>query len=46
MKWVLLVKADTLGSLEALVNMLKDMEIPIRAADIGDVSRRDVWMLQ
>ena len=37
-----IVKADTLGSLEALVNMLQDMEIPIRAADIGDVSRRDV----
>jgi translation initiation factor 5B len=37
-----LVKADTLGSLEALVNMLKDMKIPIRIADIGDVSRRDV----
>ncbi|OPY24670.1 MAG: putative translation initiation factor IF-2 [Methanobacterium sp. PtaU1.Bin242] len=37
-----LVKADTLGSLEALVNMLKDMKIPIRVADIGDVSRRDV----
>lgn len=37
-----LVKADTLGSLEALVNMLKDLEVPIRTADIGDVSRRDV----
>lgn len=37
-----IVKADTLGSLEALVNMLQDMEVPIRAADIGDVSRRDV----
>lgn len=37
-----LVKADTLGSLEALVNMLKDLDIPIRTADIGDVSRRDV----
>lgn len=36
------VKADTLGSLEALVNMLKEMKIPIRVADIGDVSRRDV----
>jgi translation initiation factor 5B len=35
-------KADTLGSLEALLNILKDMEIPIRSADIGDVSRRDV----
>ncbi|MEN6592324.1 MAG: translation initiation factor IF-2 [Methanobacterium sp.] len=37
-----LVKADTLGSLEALVNMLKDLEVPIRTADIGDISRRDV----
>ncbi|MDO9044372.1 MAG: translation initiation factor IF-2 [Methanobacteriaceae archaeon] len=37
-----LVKADTLGSLEALVNLLKDIDIPIRIADIGDVSRRDV----
>jgi len=37
-----IVKADTLGSLEALVNMLQEMEVPIRAADIGDVSRRDV----
>ena len=36
------VKADTLGSLEALVNMLKNMDVPIRVADIGDVSRRDV----
>lgn len=38
----IIVKADTLGSLEALVNMLRDMNIPIRSADIGDVSRRDV----
>jgi len=37
-----IVKADTLGSLEALVSMLRDMDVPIRAADIGDVSRRDV----
>jgi translation initiation factor 5B len=37
-----LVKTDTLGSLEALVNMLKGLDIPIRTADIGDVSRRDV----
>jgi translation initiation factor 5B len=38
----IMIKADTLGSLEALVNMLKEMEIPIRTADIGDISRRDV----
>ncbi|HEX3013019.1 MAG TPA: translation initiation factor IF-2 [Methanobacterium sp.] len=38
----IVVKTDTLGSLEALVNLLRDLKIPIRAADIGDVSRRDV----
>ncbi len=36
------VKADTLGSLEALEGQLKANEIPIRRADIGEVSRRDV----
>ncbi|MGZ7046748.1 MAG: translation initiation factor IF-2 [Methanobacterium sp.] len=38
----IVVKADTLGSLEALVNLLKDMGVPIKAANIGDISRRDV----
>lgn len=37
-----MAKADTLGSLEALVNLLQDMDIPIRTAEIGDVSKRDV----
>ncbi|MCZ7384471.1 MAG: translation initiation factor IF-2 [Candidatus Methanoperedens sp.] len=37
-----LIKADTIGSLEALVNELKKENIPIRKADIGDVSKRDV----
>ncbi|HOQ18741.1 MAG TPA: translation initiation factor IF-2, partial [Methanothermobacter thermautotrophicus] len=36
------VKADTLGSLEAVVKILRDMDVPIKVADIGDVSRRDV----
>jgi translation initiation factor 5B len=36
------VKADTLGSLEALVKMLEEEKIPIRFADVGDVSRRDI----
>ncbi|MEN3047173.1 MAG: translation initiation factor IF-2 [Candidatus Caldarchaeales archaeon] len=35
-------KADTLGSLEVLVNYLKERGVPIRLADIGDVSKRDV----
>ncbi len=37
-----LVKADTLGSLEAVVNLLTEMEVPIRSANIGDVSKRDI----
>ncbi len=37
-----LIKADTIGSLEALVNELKKENIPIRKADIGDISKRDV----
>ncbi len=38
----ILIKADTIGSLEALVNELKKENIPIRKADIGDISKRDV----
>lgn len=38
----ILVKADTLGSLEAIVKLFKELEIPIRSADIGDVNRRDI----
>lgn len=38
----ILVKADTIGSLEAVVKLLMEMDIPIRAADIGDVNRRDI----
>lgn len=36
------VKADTLGSLEALVSKLQEMGVPVRLADIGKVSKRDV----
>jgi len=36
------VKADTLGTLEALVEALKRREIPVRVADIGPVTRADV----
>ena len=38
----ILVKADTLGSLEAIVKLLRELDIPIREADIGDISRRDI----
>lgn len=37
------VKTDTLGSLEALVSYLKKANIPVRVADVGPVSKRDVF---
>jgi translation initiation factor 5B len=37
-----ILKADTIGSLEALVGELKAKGIPIHVADVGPVSRRDV----
>jgi translation initiation factor 5B len=36
------LKADTLGSLEAIADILKQNGVPIRLADVGDVSKRDV----
>jgi translation initiation factor 5B len=36
------VKADTLGSLEAIAEILKQNNVQIRIADIGDISKRDV----
>ncbi|NHJ02753.1 MAG: translation initiation factor IF-2 [Candidatus Heimdallarchaeota archaeon] len=38
-----IVKADTLGSLEALVNYLRDNNIHIRFASVGDVTKKDVY---
>jgi translation initiation factor 5B len=37
-----IVKADTLGSLEALAEILKANNVKVRIADIGDISKRDV----
>jgi translation initiation factor 5B len=36
------VKADTLGSLEALASTLQEAEIPILRAEVGDIAPRDV----
>tara|TARA_B100000686_G_C16800018_1_gene985245 strand:- start:2100 stop:3878 length:1779 start_codon:yes stop_codon:yes gene_type:complete len=36
------IKSDTVGGLEALAKELRQIEIPIREASIGKVSRRDV----
>ena len=37
-----IVKADTLGSLEALSKELGEKNIPIRKADVGNISKTDV----
>ncbi|MGQ4833504.1 MAG: translation initiation factor IF-2 [Candidatus Asgardarchaeia archaeon] len=37
-----ILKADTLGTLEALTEYLSRFKVPIRIADVGDVSKRDV----
>jgi len=36
------LKCDTIGSLEAITEMLKREQIPVAKADIGPVNRRDV----
>jgi translation initiation factor 5B len=36
------LKADTLGSLEAIAEILRENNVQIRIADVGDVSKRDV----
>ncbi|WP_440948027.1 translation initiation factor IF-2 [Methanosarcina sp. T3] len=36
-----MIKADTLGSLEALVHEFQKDEVPIRKAEVGDISHRD-----
>jgi translation initiation factor 5B len=37
-----ILKCDTIGSLEAIIEMLRRQQIPVAKADIGHVNRRDV----
>ncbi|MBI5145647.1 MAG: translation initiation factor IF-2 [Thaumarchaeota archaeon] len=37
-----ILRCDTIGSLEALTEMLKRAQVPVAKADIGPVNRRDV----
>ncbi len=37
-----IVKADALGSLEALTRMLEDRGVKVKKADVGEISRRDI----
>jgi translation initiation factor 5B len=41
-----LLRADTLGSLEALIKTLNDINVPIRKAAIGEVTRQDVMEIK
>ncbi|WP_066414348.1 translation initiation factor IF-2 [Halorubrum aethiopicum] len=36
------IKADTLGSLEAMANALREAEVPILRAEVGDIAPRDI----
>ncbi|BAI61109.1 probable translation initiation factor 2 [Methanocella paludicola SANAE] len=38
----IMVKADTLGSLEAIINELRDSGIKVAMAEVGDIARKDV----
>jgi len=38
----IILKCDTIGSLESIVNIMSKNKIPIRLADIGPVTRRNV----
>ncbi|UIO99610.1 translation initiation factor IF-2 [Halobaculum sp. CBA1158] len=40
------VKADTLGSLEAMANALDEAEVPILRAEVGDIAPRDVTVAE
>ena len=37
-----ILKCDTIGSLEAIVEMLRRSQVPVAKADIGPVNRRDI----
>ena len=38
----IVIKADTLGSLEALLKLLHEKNITVKAASIGNISRKDI----
>ena len=38
----IILKCDTIGSLEAIMEMLRQAQIPVAQADIGPVNRRDI----
>jgi translation initiation factor 5B len=41
-----IIKADTIGGLEALRNLLEEKEIPISSASLGDINKKDLSKLE
>jgi translation initiation factor 5B len=39
----IVVKADSLGSLEAMLKLLKEENIPVKKATIGNISKKDIF---
>ncbi|MBC8500517.1 MAG: translation initiation factor IF-2 [Nanoarchaeota archaeon] len=37
----IIIKTDTIGSLEAVIKILKDKNVPIRKASIGNITKKD-----
>ncbi|MFT7616296.1 MAG: translation initiation factor 5B [Candidatus Woesearchaeota archaeon] len=42
----IIIKADTIGSLEALIALLQEAEIPVRLATVGNISKKDILEAQ
>ncbi len=40
------IRADTLGSLEAMIKILTEENVPIRKAEVGNASKQDITELQ
>lgn len=38
----IIIKADTLGALEAFINVLKQKNIPVKKAKIGNITKKDI----
>ncbi len=38
----IILRCDTIGSIEAITDLLKRADIPVRSADIGNITRRDI----
>jgi len=36
------IKADSLGSLEALIKLLKEKSIPVKKASVGEITKKDI----